>query len=158
MGKNWEQTKNFSLYEILSVLFSVLSVYSAGSSAVSKAVTQHQGWAAALADLWWLRCSCVCVLLACVMPPGCVLSPGYCKWWCWRTWVEGAGMRRKGYSLVPRPGCAGGSARASVGSRSCRCTAAGCLLAHERCKPPRLLAGPAGPRLQRLVLLEVMSG
>lgn len=51
LGTNWEQTKNFSLYEILSVLFSVLSVYSAGGCAVSKAVTQHQGRVTALVDL-----------------------------------------------------------------------------------------------------------
>lgn len=51
LGTSWEQTKNFSLYEILSVLFSVLSVYSAGSCAVSKAVTQHQCRATALVDL-----------------------------------------------------------------------------------------------------------
>jgi hypothetical protein len=95
LGTSWEQTKNFSSYEILSVLFSVLSVYSTGSCAVSKAVTQQQGRVTALVDLVAVeragRAECACVVL-----PVRVLLVNV---------AEGGGMRRKGYSLVPLPGC-----------------------------------------------------
>lgn len=102
MGTNWEQTKIFSLYEILSVLFSVLSVDPAGCWVGSKAVARHQSRVAALADLGWLRYCCVCVV----------------------------GMR-EGRALCPLGACCSGAiaamALANVGGR-CRNAAQGVFL------------------------------